>query len=126
MRINMQKNTNQMKKSLFVEILAFLLLGQIAACSWSFLGDFEPEKGHIFGNPTFEEVDIAGSCDSETLTVVDPCGFSTDYVTPTSLDFSLEGYLGSSPSVEWGQQGPVVVVCGCSSIFPARGTTTIE
>jgi YD repeat-containing protein len=75
---------------------------------------------HVFGinDPLFPPalVFVGTTCKTREIKTV-RCG---DFSIPPTVTYTVPGYIGSSCSFDWGQQGPSVVV-GCDSIFPANG-----
>jgi len=71
----------------------------------------------LFGDNELPEVPIANTCDPVTVVLggsYSDCG--------DGVKISVPEFLNSTPTVNWGMQGPYVVVCGCDGKpFPAQG-----
>jgi YD repeat-containing protein len=87
----------------------------------------------LFGNKDWPMP--VGGCGSSAVRQEIPCGSDCiDIPTPPppyshspwgpftcdTYDVSLPGFLGTNFSIDWGEQGPNVVV-GCDTVFPAEG-----
>ncbi|HOT73982.1 MAG TPA: hypothetical protein PLX18_11325 [Anaerohalosphaeraceae bacterium] len=81
---------------------------------------------HLFGNKEFPTVEVYKTCDPYIIENMCGCCVCEPFPgEPATFPIELE-WANSTYSIDWGEQGPHVVVDRCGPVFPARGIITIK
>ncbi len=114
----------------FILIMLFFCFSRSGLADWYYCPCVVPWENvsttYLFGNKKFGSVEEYKTCDPYIIRNKCSCCTVREFSgEPSTFPIGLE-WADSTYSIDWGKQGPHVVVIGCGMIFPARGIVAIK